>query len=235
MTIRYELVPDNDPGDVYDYRLDVVPGGVWDLDMLVAEVIDDFPGAAHDDLRTRFKNDLDECLARASVGQRAKLGDLLRLLPKARRPDGTYEIDFVPGVRLQQVMQKAQLEPYPVLYSEPQTHSINQRLVPAGIGGLKGCNLHFDPERPDEGVFLIDRGSGEELRVKDVGQSPSDALDDPDELTMITPPALQPGTYLLEVRARVRGRQRDRQRDRPELRTGRLARVLAVHALRIKR
>jgi len=95
-------------------------------------------------------------------------------------------------------------------------------LSPGHTARIYGEQLRFDPEDPEQGIFLlpVENGSGplngaEVVRVEEVTRST------PSEATFLVPPDLAPGDYTLEVRTRV---------NQKNLRTGQLEQILTVPA-----
>ncbi|MBN1303802.1 MAG: DUF4469 domain-containing protein [Anaerolineales bacterium] len=85
-------------------------------------------------------------------------------------------------------------------------------LTPGGLAGIYGGRLKFDPQAPDQGIYLIG-ADGSERRVSVV------ARNQPGSLIFRTPDGLEEGVYRLEVRAALGGDQ---------VRPGTLAETLAV-------
>ena len=95
-------------------------------------------------------------------------------------------------------------------------------LSPGHTARVYGELLRFDPEDPDQGIFLIptENGSGalngvEVVRVEEVTRTTAS------EATFLVPPDLVPGDYILEVRTRL---------SQKNLRAGQLEQVLTVAA-----
>ncbi len=82
-----------------------------------------------------------------------------------------------------------------------------------GIGELAGSRLKYDDTQADEGVYFVATAGGE-TKVTIVQKNK------PAELVFSIPATLVPGTYNIEVRARIAGGT--------ELRIGRLDPVLTV-------
>ena len=97
----------------------------------------------------------------------------------------------------------------------------DDQLTPGHIGELRGSRLKCDPGQADEGVFFIEADGGET-------QVPAGAVqtNKPSKLLLLIPKTLTPGTYHLEVRARM-GTPPSGP-DTRELRVGRLDATLTV-------
>ncbi|VFM97467.1 MAG: DNA-binding domain-containing protein [Candidatus Kentron sp. G] len=94
--------------------------------------------------------------------------------------------------------------PAPVRYVDLASSEIDTTLTPGNIGAIDGYRLKFDPDKAEEGVFLID-GTGVETKVTQVQKNK------PGQLIFLNPPGLAVGDYELEVRAHP-GRQRTANR-----------------------
>lgn len=95
-------------------------------------------------------------------------------------------------------------------------------LTPSHAARVYGDLLRFDPEDPEQGIFLIPAGEegllngAEPVRMEEVIRST------PSEATFLVPADLAPGDYILEVRTRF---------NQKNLRTGQLEQTLTVPAL----
>jgi hypothetical protein len=85
-------------------------------------------------------------------------------------------------------------------------------LIPGGMGKLLGKELRYDPDDPEQGLFLIAADKSEQ-------RLSSDGIIMPGSLVFMIPAELAPGNYRLEVRVRV---------DEETLSSGRLKDVLTV-------
>lgn len=103
-------------------------------------------------------------------------------------------------------------QPLPLLYSDVQSGELNGALTPGAPGLLRGHRLSHDPADPEQGIFFR-AADGSVTRVETIIRNK------PREVAFMVP-ALAPGEYTLEVRARIK--------DGSELRTGVLAAPLTV-------
>ena len=103
--------------------------------------------------------------------------------------------------------------PDPLAYDDAASHERNHTATPANIGTLVGNRLKVDPTKPDEGIFFVAVAGGAPIKVVTLTENK------PKRLIFLLP-ALAPGLYWLEVRARVNHSN--------ELRTGRLDQALTV-------
>lgn len=133
-----------------------------------------------------------------------------------------------PGVRVRsEVKAQATVEkvdavpPEPTLleYVDLGSGTTNQTITPGNIGTINGSRLQYNTAQADEGIFYLPTGGGAAINVPDANVQKNK----PGQLVYLTPPAglgFPPGTYFLEVRARVDGGV--------QLRTGRLDDTLTV-------
>ena len=124
---------------------------------------------------------------RHRLGVGATAGSKLR---KAVRAAGTEKVERTPR------------KPRPIAYLDLASGTWNQTLTPSTIGTLIGAELKFDPAQPDEGLFLLPSGGGPAVPVP-AGRVQTNF---PKKLVFLVPDAgaLPPGSYRLEVRARLR-------------------------------
>ena len=100
--------------------------------------------------------------------------------------------------------------PNPIEYRDIASDEINDTATVGNIGQLSGNRLKFDPGEADEGLYFVATAGGE-TKVTSVQKNK------PSQLVFLVPAALGPGTFHLEVRARM-----DRGTSARELRVGRL-------------
>jgi len=104
--------------------------------------------------------------------------------------------------------------PQPILFqylSLSNGHTDNT-LIPGGMGKLIGKHLRYDPEDPEQGLFLIAADKSEQ-------RLSGDGIILPSSLVFMIPAKLVAGSYRLELRVRV---------DEETLNPGRLKDVLKV-------
>ena len=102
--------------------------------------------------------------------------------------------------------------PQPEQYLNPNNGSGPDLLIPGGGAILRGHKLQFDPDDPEQGIFLAN-GNGRDIRAEVILRNTGR------ELSFLVPAQLKSGDYTVEVRARY-GTER--------LRSGRLEQTLTV-------
>jgi hypothetical protein len=127
-------------------------------------------------------------------------------------------------VRQQAVVRLVEaIKPAPSLsrFHDNGSATADDQLTPGNIAELRGSRLKFDPTRPDEGVFFIHADGGDT-------QVPVSAVQThkPSKLLFLIPTTLAPGTYHVEVRARMATPPKGP--DTRALRIGRLEATLTV-------
>jgi hypothetical protein len=115
------------------------------------------------------------------------------------------EASLNPGSYLRQaIRERAQVQkqeaikprPNPVEYLDANTNERNSALTPGGMGCLSGHRLKFNPDDPDQGIFLTQLNNGNTpIRVEVVGKNT------PAELLFMVPAGLSAGDYSLTVQA----------------------------------
>jgi hypothetical protein len=104
------------------------------------------------------------------------------------------------------------LGPNPLQYTNPNNGDSDEILTPGGLGKVTGRRLAFDPDDPQQGLFLV---------AADKSETRADAYGDiaPRKLVFLVPAGLASGTYILEVRALF---------NNTDLRSGKLQQPLQV-------
>lgn len=126
------------------------------------------------------------------------------------------------GSRLREVEGKISVEktapkerqPVLVNYHDAGSETQNEVLTPSGGARITGNLLKFDESAADQGIFFVNTATGAATKV------PTKPLKNkPGELIFMNP-ALAPGNYKLEVRAKLK--------DNSQLKTGVLDEVLTI-------
>lgn len=111
---------------------------------------------------------------------------------------GKYLRDAIAQRATVEKRETARVTPVPIAYVDFNSGERNNTLTPGGMGKLTGHRLKYNPDYPDQGIYLVD-SSGLETRVDVVGQNY------PSSLVFMVPPALAPDSYRIEVRASFNG------------------------------
>jgi DNA-binding domain/Domain of unknown function (DUF4469) with IG-like fold len=233
MAIRYSLFENALTSDPDDYKALVQLTGSADFDLIAQRITERGSTVTKPDLLAVFETLQQVCESLVLEGYRVNLGGLVELYPRISGifngiGDGydptRHRVDVAasPGARLRQgvrsqgtVEKVAASKPAPVLltYRDLASGDTNDSVTPGTIGTLQGSKLKYDPTKPDEGIYFIPTAGGAAVKVAAVQKNK------PSELIFLVP-ALAPGTYQLEVRARMQGGS--------ELRTSRLDATLTV-------
>jgi len=112
-----------------------------------------------------------------------------------------------PGFRLKKLKSRLKLEkeisrvhtPFPESFIDTGSETTNRLATPQSIAVLKGDNLKFDPNDPNQGVFFIpENGSNASIRTNFYSRIK------PSEINFLIPP-LPTGNYTIVVQAIMRG------------------------------
>ncbi len=115
-------------------------------------------------------------------------------------------LNIHPGLRLREIRNDIQVEkvegrpaqPVPMDILDVVSGSMNDVLSPGGVGDLRGNDLKYDHEDPQQGIFLV-ASDGTETRMDTIIRNK------PSNLIFMIPESLAAGTYALEVRAILTG------------------------------
>jgi DNA-binding domain/Domain of unknown function (DUF4469) with IG-like fold len=233
MPIRYSLFENVLTTDPNDYKAQIQITGSADFEMIAQKIIERGSTVTLPDLLAVFESLQQVCESLVLEGYRVNLGGLVELYPRLRGifngVDDSYDparhrldVAAAPGGRLRQgIRSKGSVEkvvgvkPSPVVlsYIDLATGDSNDSITPSTIGTIRGSRLKYNATQPDEGIFLTPVAGGAGLKVTAVQKNK------PSELIFLVP-ALAPGAYQLEVRARMQ--------NGTELRTGRLDPLLTA-------
>jgi hypothetical protein len=234
MPIHYALFENNLTSDPSDYAAVVQPIDSADLEALVRRMIDRGSTTTRADILAVMEDAIGACESLLLDGMRINFGGLVELFPRVRgvftgatdafdAARHSVDVGANPGIRVRQTVrdQAAVVKddaikpaPNPLEYRDVGTDTTNDQVTPGNIGQLSGSRLKYDAAQPDEGVFFLPTAGGAETKVSTVQKNK------PGQVVFLVPALLAPGTYHLEVRARVRGGT--------DLRSGRLDAVLTV-------
>ena len=187
--------------------------GTADLDTLVERMMQRGTTLGRADIMAALDLLVEVCIDLVLDGWRVDLDGLVRLYcsiggtfdgeddrftPSQHTLQGVAQ----PGPRLEQALRgRGQPRKQPLRRPAPEVQRFTalpggatDRLAPGEIGRLEGTRLRFHPAAADEGLFLID-AAGQAHRLT-VAQNTARVL-------LFGWPALPPGDYCVEVRARV--------------------------------
>jgi len=232
MPIPYSLVPNRLTEAASDYAARARPYRSIGYDEIAGRIVEQGSTVNKADVLAVLHDAETACEHYLLEGHRVVLGGLVNLFPRVRGvfddisdafdvSRHSVDVGANAGRRIRETVQtRATVEkieatkpvPKPERYSDVGSGAADSTVTVGNIGKLDGRRLKFDPTIADEGVyFLADEGA--ETKVAFV----SDIT--PSRLRFLVPP-LTPGTYYLEVRARMN--------DTADLRSGRHLERLVV-------
>jgi len=234
MPIHYALFENNVTSDPDDYAAVVQPIDSVDLDALVRRMLDRGSTTTRADILAVMEDAIGACESLLLDGMRVNFGGLVELFPRVRGvftgvtdafdpARHSVDVGANPGIRVRNTVrdqagvakdEAIKPAPNPLEYRDVGSDTTNDQVTPGNIGQLSGSRLKYDPAQADEGVFFLPTAGGADTKVSTMQKNK------PGQLVFLVPALLVPGTYYLEVRARMRALA--------ELRSGRLDAVLTV-------
>ena len=234
MAIHYALFENNVTSDPDDYAAVVQAIDSADLEALMRRMIERGSTTTRADILAVMEDAIGACESLLLDGMRVNFGGLVELFPRMRGiftgagdafdpARHSVDVGANPGIRVRQTVrdqatvtkdEAIKPSPNPLEYRDVGSDTTNDQVTPGNIGQLSGSRLKYDPAQADEGIYFLPTGGGAEIKVTTLQKNK------PAQLVFLVP-ALMPGTYYLEVRARMRAGATD-------LRTGRLDAVLTV-------
>ena len=233
MPIKYALFENNLTADPNDYAAIVQIAGSWDLDTIADKIVGRGSTVGKADVLAVLTDAVSVCAEGVDESNRINFGGLVQLFPRVKGVFNGVTDTFDPArhfvdvganpgneirqtVRAGATVEKVEAlkpSPSPIQYRDVNSDTTNDQVTVGGIGELAGSRLKYDDTQADEGVYFVATAGGE-TKVTIVQKNK------PAELVFSIPATLVPGTYNIEVRARIAGGT--------ELRIGRLDPVLTV-------
>lgn len=221
MSIRYTLNQSPFAGKDAPYCARVSANASANLEDVVERIMHQGSTVTRADVLAVLENALLAAEGFLLDGIRVNLGGLVELYPTVR---GTFtsasdrfdqerhrvDISSTAGRRLRRrFRQQAEVikadaspnAPRIVQFQDLQA-GINHKITPGGMGVVSGCNLKFNPQAADEGLWFMPLQSGSPVKAS-IFQKIM-----PAQLVFQNPAILPPGPCRLEVHARVRGVKR---------------------------
>lgn len=217
MAVRYGLMENLLTDDPNDYRA-VTTDNETDTE---EDIVDDMVERGSTVTRADIVSVLEEY--RASIRRRVAMGRNIStpLFEAYHTISGVFngpndnfdrsrhqvKLSMNPGKVLKEVMssvevQRVDIDPAtPVIQQviDLKNNSVNEEFSPGSVISIRGTNLKFDADDPQQGVFFIDE-AGNETKATNVPKNK------PSELLVFVPGDLS-GTYHVEVRAVLPGRK----------------------------
>ncbi len=239
MPIPYALFENHVTSDPDDYAGIVQITGSADGDDLVQDMVDQGSTVNKPDILAVTADLLLAVQRRLEMGQRVNYFGMTEFFPRVKGvfngptdpwDNSRHHVDVGanPGIELREAVRTAAtvqrvdaVKPAPNLiqYLDFGSDTTNDEVTVGGPGSIAGSRLKFDASAADEGIYFVATAGGE-TKVSMV------TYNKPGRLDFVVPATLIPGTYNLEVRARM-GRP-PAGPDTRELRTGRLDTTLTV-------
>lgn len=229
MTIRYALYENNITTDPADYAAQVKITGSAGLEMIAQRMIDQGSTVTRADILAVLEDLLMATESYLLEGYRVQFGGLCELFPRIKGvfngitdsfDAGRHRIDVGanPGSRIRKsVRAKASaaraetILPVPMLleYRDLETEATNSLISENTIGTINGHRLKFEPNRADEGIYIVPTDGSPGIKVTAIQKNK------PSQLVFQVPILPDSTDFHLEVRTRFGDAD-------SELRTGRL-------------
>ena len=239
MEDRHALFENHVTSDPNDYAGIVQISGSADGDDLVQDIIDQGSTVTKPDILAVTADLMLAVRRRLEMGQRVNYFGMAEYFPRVKGvfngPTDPWDparhrvdVGSNPGIELREAVRAAAtvervaaLKPAPNLieYFDFGSDSANDQVTPGSAGRISGSRLKFAAATADEGIYFVATAGGE-TKVDLV------TYNKPGRLDFLVPATLLPGTYNLEVRARM-GRP-PAGPDTRELRLARLDATLTV-------
>ena len=239
MPIQYALFENHVTSDPNDYAGIVQISGSADGDDLVQDIIDQGSTVTKPDVLAVTADLLLAVRRRLEMGQRVNYFGMSEFFPRVKgvfngptdpwdQARHRVDVGSNPGIELREavragatVQRVEAVKPSPNLieYFDFGSDTANDQVTVGSAGKISGSRLKFAAATADEGIYFVATAGGE-TKVSMV------TYNKPGRLDFLVPATLVPGTYNLEVRARM-GRP-PAGPDTRELRVGRLDATLTV-------
>jgi hypothetical protein len=211
-SIKYHLVFNQLMTNSDSYYARVEPNGTQNIEDIISQCLLRGTTLTETDLRAAIFLFMQECSRWVSQGYNVNT-PLVNFKPtiggtfsgtKDSFDPSRHEIkaSASPGLEMIDWMKDAKPEkeyvplPVPTVleFNDANSGTMNTNITPGGIAILKGQNLKFGLETPEEGIFFIRTDSGQETKVVVV------ATRSETNLSIHIPTQLTPGVYKVEVR-----------------------------------
>ena len=240
MSIKYALFKNHLTADPDDYAAIVQIAGSWDLEKLADRIVGKGSTVGRADVLSVLEDAIEAIEEGVEDSIEVNFGGLASFYPRAKgvfvnasdpwdparhRPDVGVNVGarIRKHIREHAVMERVEaIRPAPnlVAYVDTGSGDTDDTVTVGNMADIVGNRLKFDASKADEGVYFIADADGAETKVTDINTNK------PSKLIILNPATLVPGTYRLEVRARM-GRP-PAGVDNRELRVGRLDATLTV-------
>ena len=236
MPVKYALFENNLTSDPADFMAVVQITTSADTDAIIARVLEQGSTVTEADLRAAAADLVKATQSMLKEGQRVHFFGLADFFPRVKgvftgvtdtfdSARHTLDVGANPGTRIREDIRKngtvekvpsVKPSPSPLEYRDNASSTTNDQVTVGNIGQVAGSRLKYDEAQADEGLFFLPTGGGAETKVANADMQ----TNKPSQLIFLNPATLVPGTYNLEVRARIDGGT--------QLRKGQLDAVLTV-------
>lgn len=211
MAIKYYLQPNPITPDPNDQSARILTASVLDVEAIIKKMLQrgstlteaDCRAALHvfftvaiDEVANGNNLNLPLCNVRPSISgvftSASDSYDSSRHTIKATLSAGNELFAAMLNATVEKTLQSV---PSPVLveYMDVNTHTINSKLTPGGIGSIQGEELKFNPANATEGIFFVNKADKKETKVSVIATRTEGKL-------MFSVPTLAKGQYNLVVR-----------------------------------
>lgn len=218
MSINYALFPNRLTGEENQYRAVTKLNGSQDLESIIRQMMLQGSTVTEADIRAVLTEAIRAAANMLIQGQRVNFGGLVQLWPgitgkfqgKGDHYDRTrhqIRINTSAGKsiveevrRIAEPSKTLSAKPAPILFDfiDNATGAENQSITGGEIGSIVGNRLKFNPEQPDEGIFIINTADLSEVRIAKTQRNK------PGELVFLVPGDLTKGAqFRIEVRVRL--------------------------------
>lgn len=233
MAIDYSLSVNKLTTDANDFAAQVHSKGAIDLEGLIDQIAQKGSTVTRSDIAAVLEDTIAVMENLLLLGFRVNIGGLVDIYPriggKFTGPLDAYDparhtltLGASAGSRIKkafssraEVVKVEARKPTPnvMQYFDSGTQTADTDLSRGNIGTLNGKRLKFDPAAADEGLYLVNVGTGAETKVSTLQKNTST------EVVFLVPGDLEEfASYRAEVRTRINGGQ--------ELRSGHLDKLL---------
>lgn len=184
--------------------------GEVDLDLLVELLLPTSEIRSRTQLRMQLEDQMAAAMESAMRGKAATFLDIYEYVPDGPEPGGIHKVRRMPGPLLREFAKShcfvpvdpGDVVPQPMILRDLRTGATNELLTRGGRAELRGMDLQFDANAPDEGLFIVDSIDETEYRVANVSPPADPTIGVMQAIEFSIPADLPGGSYSLEARNR---------------------------------